>query len=347
MVEVHTQEIKPVSCGRSDLLSRARNSLSNLIRSLDSDYFAEGAEVVRARAKTVEPSRCIPFIALHAACLAAFWVKPSIFTLFVAISLYWLRMFAITGFYHRYFSHRSFSTSRFMQFVFAVWGATSGQRGPLWWAAHHRTHHRESDKENDVHSPVQKGFLWSHIGWITSSANIPTDYSAIPDLAKYPELVLVNRFDWVPPFLLALTLLIVGDMLKIFCPQLQTSGPQLLVWGFFVSTVVLFHGTCCINSVGHIFGSRRFATDDESKNNLALALITLGEGWHNNHHRFPGAARQGIFWWEIDVTYYALRMMEAVGLVTDLHKHPQEAQQPPHKISPLSEFESDKQEIAV
>lgn len=336
-----------MSCAMSDFLSRSRNSIWNVFRSLDSDYFPEGADVVRARAKTVELSRCIPFIVLHAACLAAFWVKPSAFTLTVAIALYWLRMFAITGFYHRYFSHRTFSTNRFMQFVFAVWGATSGQRGPLWWAAHHRLHHRESDKENDVHSPVQRGFLWSHIGWITSSANIPTDYGIIPDLAKYPELVLVNRFDWVPPFLLAVSLLVIGDLLKVIAPELHTSGLQLLVWGFFVSTVVLFHGTCCINSVGHIFGSQRYETNDASRNNFALAVITLGEGWHNNHHRFQGTARQGIYWWEIDVTYYVLCLMETFGLVSKIHRHPGDPKLPSSKICDRTEDLREKQEIAT
>lgn len=311
-----------MSCAITGLLSHFRNSLWKFLRSLDSDYFPEGVDVVRARAKTVELSRCIPFILLHAACLAGFFVKPSAFTLAAAVALYWVRMFAITGFYHRYFSHRTFSTSRPMQFVFAVWGATSGQRGPLWWAAHHRQHHKDSDREGDVHSPVQRGFLWSHIGWITSSANIPTAYENIPDLAKYPELVLVNRFDWVPPTLLAVSLLILGDVLKVVTPQLQTSGLQLLFWGFFVSTVFLFHGTCCINSIGHIFGRQRFDTRDASRNNLGLALITMGEGWHNNHHRFPGSARQGIYWWEVDLTYYLLLMMERLGLISDLRKHP-------------------------
>lgn len=336
-----------MSCGMNDLLSRSRNSVWNVLRSLDSDYFPEGADVVRARAKTVELSRCIPFIILHAACLAAIWVKPSAFTLTVAIALYWARMFAITGFYHRYFSHRTFSTSRIMQFIFAVWGATSGQRGPLWWAAHHRLHHRESDKENDVHSPVQRGFLWSHIGWITSSANIPTDYTIIPDLAKYPELMLVNRFDWVPPFILAVSLLLLGDLLKEVAPQLHTSGLQLLVWGFFVSTVVLFHGTCCINSIGHIFGSQRFKTNDASRNNFALALITMGEGWHNNHHRFQGTARQGIYWWEIDITYYLLCTMAAFGLVTDLHRHPREVKLLSNNSLEQTERLQEKQEIVI
>lgn len=304
------------------LLVNSGQSLLKVLRSLDSDYFPEGAEAVRARAKSVEFSRCIPFIVLHAACIPAFWLRPSAFTLVVTVGLYWLRMFAITGFYHRYFSHKSFSTSRVMQFVMAFWGGTSAQRGALWWAAHHRCHHRESDQPDDVHSPVQRGFVWSHIGWITSSANIPTDYKIIPDLARYPELVWLNRFDWVPAFLLALALLLTGNWLSVAMPELETSGAQLLVWGFFVSTVALFHGTCCINSVGHIFGSQRFETADASRNNLALALITLGEGWHNNHHRFPGSARQGIYWWEVDVTYYLLRIFESFGIISNLRTHP-------------------------
>lgn len=298
------------------------DNLKKLFRSLDSDYFEEGADVVRSKPKRVEFSRCIPFIVLHLVCLLGFVYQPSLFTIAVAVALYWIRMFAITGFYHRYFSHKSYSTSRLMQCVFAFVGATSGQRGALWWAAHHRIHHRDSDQPGDVHSPVQNSFLWSHIGWITSSANIPTNYAVIPDLAKYPELVLLNRFDWVPAFLLALSLLLTGNLLETASPQLHTSGPQLLIWGFFISTVVLFHGTCCINSVGHIFGRQRFDTKDASRNNFLLALITMGEGWHNNHHRFQGSAKQGLMWWEIDVTYYILYVFKQLGLISNLKTHP-------------------------
>lgn len=291
-----------------------------VFRSLDSDYFPTGAAAVRALPKKVEFDRCLPFVLLHAVCLCGLVYKPSLFDLSVAVFLYWLRMFAVTAFYHRYFAHRTFSTSRIAQFIFAFWASTSAQRGALWWAAHHRQHHRHSDKPDDVHSPVRSGFWWSHIGWITSSANIPTDYESVPDLTRYPELVWLNRFDWVPPTLLALSLIAIGEVLRFTVPALGTSGVQLLIWGFFVSTVLLFHGTCCINSVGHLFGSARFETADQSRNNWLLAIITMGEGWHNNHHRFQGSVRQGLYWWELDVTYYGLVAFEKLGIIWNLRK---------------------------
>ncbi|MBY0545872.1 MAG: acyl-CoA desaturase [Candidatus Obscuribacterales bacterium] len=299
--------------------------LARCFRFLDSDYFPEGAQKVMRGAKEVEIDRCIPFVFLHAACLGVLWTGTSAVAVGTAVALYWLRMFAITAFYHRYFSHRTYKTSRFMQFAFAVMGATAVQRGPLWWAAHHRCHHREADKEGDIHSPVTRSFVWSHIGWITSSSNMPTNYAVIPDLARYPELVLVNRFDWLPPVLLGVSLFAAGSWLQATMPELNTSGWQMVVWGFFISTVVLFHGTACINSLAHKFGSRRFNTDDDSKNNWLLAIFTLGEGWHNNHHKFPGATSQGIFWWELDVTYLILKAMSKVGLVWNLHHTPPSA----------------------
>ncbi len=242
-------------------------------------------------------------------CVGVIWVGWSPTALAVAGSLYVLRMFAVTGFYHRYFSHRSFSTSRVAQCVFAVLGASAVQRGPLWWAAHHRKHHRHSDTEHDVHSPSQHGFWWSHMGWITSPANFPTDYAAVPDLAKYPELRFLDRFDILVPVLLAVTLFLLG-------------GGQLLIWGFFVSTVVLFHATCLINSLAHVIGRRRYQTNDDSGNSLVLALITFGEGWHNNHHRYPGSARQGFRWWQVDLTYYGLWLLERIRLIRDLRPVP-------------------------
>lgn len=302
---------------------------------LDSDYFPEGTEVVRSRNKTVELSRCIPFAFLHVGCFAAFAVGCSSFAVVTAVFLYFIRMFAVTAFYHRYFSHRSFRTSRFMQFIFAALAVSSVQRGPLWWAAHHRHHHRQADKEDDTHSPIQRGFWWAHIGWITSSPNIPTDYSKVQDLAKYPELVFLNRFDWLIPALLALALYLLGDTLKTAAPQLMTSGPQLLVWGFFVSTVVLFHGTASINSLAHMFGTRRFPTDDGSKNNFILALVTLGEGWHNNHHRCQGTVHQGFYWWEVDISYYLLKVMSVFGLVYDLNPVPQSVYEEAAQIEEL------------
>lgn len=266
--------------------------------------------------------RVVPFIGLHLACLGVIWVGVSWFAVAVAAALYALRMFAITGFYHRYFSHKAFKTSRPMQFMFAVIGAMSVQRGPLWWAAHHRHHHRHSDQPGDLHSPVQHGFFRSHMGWFLTRRAFGTDTAAIGDLAKYPELRLIDRFDVLIPIALATALFLLGGWLETAAPGLGTSGPQLLIWGFFVSTVVLFHATVTINSLAHQIGSRRFETRDNSRNNWWLALLTFGEGWHNNHHHFPGSARQGFRWWEIDLTYYGLKLMTWLGLVWDLKPVP-------------------------
>ena len=309
-----------------------RRVLVTIRQWFDSDYFPEGADAVRARSDRFEFRRCLPFIFLHAGCLAVLWVGWSWTAVALAAALYFVRMFAITGFYHRYFSHRTFHTSRWMQFAFAVLGNTSVQRGALWWAAVHRHHHKHADQEHDVHSPGLSGFWWAHIGWMTSSKNFPTDYGVIRDLAKFPELVFLNRFDLVVPAIFGALLFALGEILRWLAPGLGTTGGQLFVWGFFVSTVVLLHGTLLINSLAHVFGSRRFATDDDSRNNLLLALITLGEGWHNNHHRYMGTARQGFYWWEIDITYYALKALSWTGLIWDLKPVPvsiyEEARQP-------------------
>lgn len=266
--------------------------------------------------------RVLPFIALHIGCIAVFWVGVSRTAVLVAVGLYVLRMFAVTAFYHRYFAHRTFRTSRALQFVFAVIGATSVQRGPLWWAAHHRRHHLHADTELDPHSPNLRGFLWSHMGWFLTPQGFRTDWKRIPDLARYPELRWLDRFDVAAPVALAALLFGLGSWLQSVRPEFGTSGPQLLVWGFCISTVVLFHATVTINSLAHRFGTRRFETQDDSRNNLWLALLTFGEGWHNNHHFYPGSARQGFRWWEIDLTYYALRIMELFGLVRGLKPVP-------------------------
>jgi stearoyl-CoA desaturase (delta-9 desaturase) len=274
--------------------------------------------------RKVEWFRVAPFIVMHAVCLTAIWTGASPVAVAVCVALYLVRMFAITGFYHRYFSHRTFRTSRAFQFVMGVFGASAVQRGPLWWAAHHRRHHRLSDMPGDPHSAKLDGFWWSHMGWITSRSNFPTDFTAVPDLAKYPELVFLNRFDTLVPFVLALSMFALGATLNAVAPGLGTSGWQMLVWGFFISTVALFHGTCTINSLAHKIGRRRYQTTDDSRNSLTLALITLGEGWHNNHHHFPGATRQGFRWYEVDFTYYTLKALSFVGVVWDLRPVPKE-----------------------
>ena len=266
--------------------------------------------------------RAVPFIAMHLACIAVIWVGVSPVALLVAAALYALRMFALTGFYHRYFSHRTFKTSRTVQFVFALIGASCVQRGPLWWAAHHRNHHRHADTELDPHSPSLRGFFWSHMGWFLTRTAFHTDIERVKDLARYPELRWLDRFDTVVPIVLAAALFGLGTLLAHVAPQLGTSGGQMLVWGFFVSTVVLFHATVTINSLAHRFGSRRYQTRDDSRNNVWLALLTFGEGWHNNHHFFPGSSRQGFRWYEVDLTWYGLKLMSALGLVRDLKPVP-------------------------
>jgi stearoyl-CoA desaturase (delta-9 desaturase) len=255
-------------------------------------------------------------------CLGVVWVGWSRTAVIVALLLYLIRMFAITALYHRYFSHKAYNTNRFWQFVFGVVGNASVQRGPLWWAAHHRHHHRFTDQEQDVHSPSRHGFWWSHIGWLTSKTNFPTHYRYVADWARYPELRWLNRFDTVVPILLLLTLYISGEILKRFAPQLETHGMQLVIWGFFISTVVLLHATVTINSFDHMYGSRRYNTPDTSRNNALLALLTLGEGWHNNHHHYAVSTRQGFFWWEIDITYYLLVFLSWLGIVRDLRPVP-------------------------
>lgn len=300
-------------------LKRIRTAL---VRWFDADYCPEGHDALRQEPDRVDWVRCLPFAALHLGCLGVIWVGWSPIAVAAAIIFYFGRMFAVTGFYHRYFSHKTFHTSRAGQFLLALWGATSVQRGPLWWAYHHRHHHRHSDDEDDAHSPRVRGFWWAHIGWITSRRNFPTDYSRVRDLAKFPELVFLNRFDATVPALFAAAVFGLGWMLEVYAPALGANGWQMLVWGFFISTTLLFHGTSCINSLAHVMGRRRFNTDDDSRNSALLALVTLGEGWHNNHHRFQSATRNGFYWWEFDPTYYGLKLLSWTGLIWRLKPVP-------------------------
>ncbi|MEX2044903.1 MAG: acyl-CoA desaturase [Opitutus sp.] len=304
---------------------------------IDSDYTPEAPEKIRAQPDRVDWMRCIPFIILHLGCFAVIWVGVSAFAVWAAIFLYVVRMFAVTGVYHRYFSHKTYSTSRLGQFLLALWGATTVQRGALWWAYHHRHHHQHSDEPEDAHSPHVHGFWWSHIGWITSRRNFPTDYSKVKDLAKFPELVWLNRFDTVVPFIFAFGVWCLGWALEVYAPGLRTNAWQMLVWGFFISTTALFHGTSCINSMAHLMGRRRFDTSDDSRNSFILAIICLGEGWHNNHHRYMSATRNGFYWWEIDPTYYGLKALSWTGLIWGLKPVPQsimeEAERADHHAS--------------
>lgn len=263
-----------------------------------------------------------PLLFMHVMALGVFFVPFSWAAVAACAATYALRVFALTAGYHRYFSHNSFKTSRVFQFILAFLGGTAAQLGPLWWAAHHRYHHQHADTENDIHSPITKGVFRAHIGWIMCRKYAKTELDRIPDFAKFPELRFLDRFHSLPPLALAGTLYLVGEWLAATRPHLGTTGWQFVFWGFFLSSVFVYHATFCINSLTHMVGTRRFNTNDHSRNSFILALITFGEGWHNNHHRYPVAARQGLYWWEIDITYYILKILSWLGIVWDLREHP-------------------------
>jgi stearoyl-CoA desaturase (delta-9 desaturase) len=276
--------------------------------------------------------RVVPFILVHLACLAIFWVDVQPIDWVICGALYVVRMFGITAGFHRYFSHRSFKTSRAFQFFLAFLGQSSAQRGVLWWAAKHRHHHKHSDTEQDIHSPVQHGFWFSHVLWIFSKRGLTIDYTTIKDFQKYPELVWLEKWERLPPFILGVLVWAVA-------------GWSGLVVGFFVSTVILFHGTFTINSLSHVFGKQPYVTGDDSRNNLFLAIITLGEGWHNNHHHFPSATPQGFHWWQIDITYYILKALSIFRIVWDLRMPPAHVVEGKRKL-PLVAIEKAAQQLA-
>lgn len=267
----------------------------------------------RAADEKINLVTSLPFLLVHLIPLLAIVTGVTWTSLALFGGLYAVRMFAITAGYHRYFSHRSYRTNRAVQFLLGFLGTTAVQKGPLWWASHHRAHHRYSDTDLDVHSP-QKGFWWSHVGWILCDKHNEADLDAVRDLAAYPELRFLERFDWIGPWTVGVASFLIG-------------GWSGLVFGFFGSTVLLWHATFTVNSLNHTWGSRRYATTDTSRNNPFLALLTFGEGWHNNHHHFQASARQGFYWWELDLSWYALRSMRALRLVRGLRQPPADALQ--------------------
>lgn len=293
----------------------------SLMRWVDSWSGPTQNELITTENTQIQWLRIFPFIALHVACFAVFWVGVSWFAVIFMLCFYLIRMFAITAFFHRYLSHKTFQTSRFVQFIFVLIGTMSAQRGPLWWAAHHRYHHRYTDRQQDPHSSTH-GFWYSHVGWFLNDYNFATRKQVVKDWLKYPELIFLDRFSLLVVLATIAGIYGLGEWLAANYAQLGTSGLQLVVWGFVISTVLLTHATLCINSLAHHYGSRDFDTDDHSRNNLFLALITLGEGWHNNHHYYCGSTRQGFYWWQIDVTYYLLKMMSWLGLVWRLKPVP-------------------------
>jgi stearoyl-CoA desaturase (delta-9 desaturase) len=261
----------------------------------------------------------IPFIIVHLMCFAAIWTGVTAGAVALGIGLYWLRIFAIGAGYHRYFSHRAYETSRVFQFVLAAIAQSTSQKSVLWWAANHRDHHLHSDTERDVHSPRQMGFVYSHLGWIFSRGQETMNVNRIADFAKYPELMWLHRYEQLPAFVLA-----------VIC--FGIAGWPGLIVGFFWSTVAVYHGTFCINSLAHLVGRRRYVTGDDSRNNWLLAIITMGEGWHNNHHAYQSSARQGFRWWEYDPTFYLLKLLERLGLVWNLKRPTDEVLQNQHKL---------------
>jgi stearoyl-CoA desaturase (delta-9 desaturase) len=261
----------------------------------------------------------IPFLIVHLTCFAAIWTGVTAEAVAIGVGLYWFRIFAIGAGYHRYFSHRAYETSRVFQFVLAVLAQSTSQKSVLWWAANHRDHHLHSDTELDVHSPLRMGFLYSHVGWIFSRGQSATNFNRVEDFAKYPELMWLHRFELAPAFALA-----------VIC--FAVAGWPGLIVGFFWSTVAVYHGTFCINSLAHLVGKRRYITGDDSRNNWLLAIITMGEGWHNNHHAYQSSARQGFRWWEYDPTFYLLTLLERLGLVWNLKRPTAEVMQNQHRL---------------
>lgn len=260
--------------------------------------------VISPKGERVYPVRVLPFVIVHLMPLGAFFVDVRWQDWVVCLALYYVRMFGITAGYHRYFAHRGYKTGRVLQFLLAFLGTAAAQKGVLWWAAHHRYHHLHSDDPADIHSP-KRGFFWSHVGWTMVPTYDDTLWDRIKDFGRYPELRFLNKHWLLPPTLLGVAVFLIG-------------GWPMLFIGFFLSTVFLWHGTFFINSLAHVWGSRRYATTDTSRNNFVLALLTLGEGWHNNHHHYCSTANQGFFWWEVDISYYVIRLLQALGLVWDV-----------------------------
>lgn len=276
--------------------------------------------------------RCIPFYLLHLSVVSVFYVDFSWMAVVMLLLMYFPRMFGLTGFYHRYYAHRAFKTSRWFQFVGAVLGGAAIQRGALWWASHHRDHHRHSDTEKDIHSPKQTGFFYSHMGWFMTKENFKFKANRIKDFTKYPELVFINKHDVLIPVLFFIFCFCVGEFWNgvwgITAEEAKTSpwalsgGWQVVAYSFCLGTVLLYHSTFFVNSLAHVWGTRPYKTTDTSRNNLFIAILTMGEGWHNNHHHFQSAARNGFRWYQIDLTYMILKMLSFVGIVWDLKPVP-------------------------
>lgn len=249
----------------------------------------------------VQASALLVFAVPFSAGLVALWAMS-----------HFLRAIGLTLAFHRYFAHRAFKMNRAVQFVWAFIGTAAMQKGPLWWAGHHVNHHKYADREGDPHSPMVSGIYYAHIGWFLNDTKhdmLESTNPVVRDFSKFPEIRFLDTYFFVPPLLLALAMYALG-------------GFPWLVWGFCFPTVTLAHATFAINTVNHLFGSRRFDTIDESRNNAFTAFFAVGEGWHNNHHRYQRAARNGFYWWEFDPTWYVIRTMQLLGLAWDVQPVP-------------------------
>ncbi len=253
------------------------------------------------------------FWLVQVSALLIFFVSPFRWPLVAlwAVS-HFLRALGLTLIFHRYLAHRAFKMNRAARFVWTLIGTASMQKGPLWWAGHHVNHHRFADRDGDPHSPMVSGVYYAHIGWFlndTKHDRLEPTNPVMRDFGNVPELAWLEKYFFVPPAALAVAMYAIG-------------GLPWLAWGFCLPTMTLAHATFCINTVNHLFGSRRFDTFDESRNNVFTAFFAVGEGWHNNHHRYQRAARNGFYWWEFDPTWYVIRTMQMVGLVWDVQAVP-------------------------
>jgi stearoyl-CoA desaturase (delta-9 desaturase) len=252
------------------------------------------------------------FWLVQASALLVFVVPFSATFVLLWAASHFVRAIGLTLAFHRYFAHRAFQMNRAARFVWAFIGTAAMQKGPLWWAGHHVNHHKYADRDGDPHSPMVSGFYYAHIGWFLNDTRydvVEASNPVIRDFSKARELAWLDRYHFLPPLTLAVALYLAGGM-------------PWLVYGFCLPTMTLAHATFCINTVNHMFGSRRFETVDESRNNAVTALFAVGEGWHNNHHRYQRAARNGFYWWEFDPTWYVIRAMAALGIASDLQVVP-------------------------
>jgi len=253
----------------------------------------------------------------HIACFAFIYTGVSFVAVMTAFAMYVIRGIGVTGGYHRLLAHRAFKTSRFVQFLFALAGSLAVQGGPIWWVSHHRSHHRDTDTDEDIHSPVTRGMWKAHMGWMMTDEAFNENGANSRDLHKFAELKFLQRYYVWLVVLEMIGLFGFGSIWAWVFPESGTSGLQMLVWGFFISTVFTWHVTFMVNSVCHRYGSQPYDTKDASTNNFFVGVLGFGEGWHNNHHYYPNSARHGLRWWQLDTTWWLIRLLQVLGIVSE------------------------------